>query len=113
MKTFIIAEAGVNHNGDLGLARQLVDVAAEAGADFVKFQTISADKLVTTQAPKAAYQVRSTGGNESQHEMIRKLELTRAMHEDLIAHCGRRGRRSTRRRAISEPSRSVATRTRS
>ena len=87
MKTLIIAEAGVNHNGDLALARQLIDVAAEAGADLVKFQTFSADRLVTAHASKADYQTKTTDAGESQHAMIRRLELTRDMHEALIAHC--------------------------
>lgn len=87
MKTLIIAEAGVNHNGDVALARQLIDVAAEAGADLVKFQTFSADRLVTTHARKADYQTKTTDAGESQHTMIRRLELTRDMHEVLIAHC--------------------------
>jgi N,N'-diacetyllegionaminate synthase len=87
VKTLIIAEAGVNHNGDLVLARQLVDVAADAGADMVKFQTFSADRLVAAHAPKADYQVQTTGADESQHAMLRRLELTREMHEALIAHC--------------------------
>lgn len=91
LKTLIIAEAGVNHNGDLALARELIDVAAEAGADLVKFQTFSADRLVTTDARKADYQDLSTGTDESQHAMIRRLELTRDMHEALIAHCKFRG----------------------
>ncbi len=87
MKTLIIAEAGVNHNGDLALARQLIDIAAEAGADVVKFQTFSADRLVTTYAKKASYQIETTDAGESHHAMIRRLELTREMHEALIAHC--------------------------
>jgi N,N'-diacetyllegionaminate synthase len=91
MKTLIIAEAGVNHNGDLALARQLIDVAADAGVDLVKFQTFSADRLVTEYAKKADYQVRTTGEDESQYAMIRRLELTREMHEELIAHCKLRG----------------------
>ncbi|MEO0867260.1 MAG: N-acetylneuraminate synthase family protein, partial [Cyanobacteria bacterium J06642_11] len=86
MKTLIIAEAGVNHNGDLAMAKRLVDVAATAGADLVKFQTFSADRLVTRQTPKAAYQTATTAQGESQHAMIRRLELTRPMHETLIAH---------------------------
>src|SRR3990172_10133637 len=86
-RTLIIAEAGVNHNGDLELARQLIDVAAEAGADMVKFQTFSADRLVTTHARKADYQTQTTDAGESQHAMICRLELTRDMHEALIAHC--------------------------
>ncbi len=91
MNVLIIAEAGVNHNGDLALARQLIDVAAEAGADLVKFQTFSADRLVTTHAKKADYQIQTTDAGESQHAMIRRLELTRDMHEALIAHCKVRG----------------------
>lgn len=91
MKTLIIAEAGVNHNGDLVLARQLIDVAAEAGADLVKFQTFSADRLVTIHAGKAEYQTKTTDAGESQHAMIRRLELTRDMHDALIVHCKLRG----------------------
>jgi len=90
-KTLIIAEAGVNHNGDINLARKLVDVAADAGADLVKFQTFAADKLVATHAKKADYQNQSSDAGESQHAMIRKLELTREMHEVLIGHCKSRG----------------------
>jgi N,N'-diacetyllegionaminate synthase len=87
----IIAEAGVNHNGDLELARRLVQAAAEAGADFVKFQTFSAERLLTRAAPKAEYQLSSTDPRESQLEMIRRLELTAQMHEQLVAECGARG----------------------
>ena len=90
MKTLIIAEAGVNHNGDIELAKKLIDVAAEAGADLVKFQTFSADRLVTQSALKAEYQVLATDKIESQHEMLRKLELTESMHHELINHCANR-----------------------
>ena len=90
MKTLIIAEAGVNHNGDLALARQLIDVAAGAGADLVKFQTFTADRLATRTAQKANYQNRTTTSTESQHEMLSRLELTDAMHYELIAHCATR-----------------------
>lgn len=86
-RTLIIAEAGVNHNGDLGLARQLIDAAAEAGADLVKFQTFNADRLATRTAQKAGYQTQTTGSKESQHEMLRRLELTAEIHKELIAHC--------------------------
>lgn len=89
-KTLIIAEAGVNHNGQLDLALQLIDAAAEAGADIVKFQTFSARRLVTPVAPKAGYQVAATGQQEGQYEMLRRLELTEAMHHELLAHCARR-----------------------
>lgn len=91
MRTLIIAEAGVNHNGDVSLARQLIDIAAEAGADLVKFQTFNADRLVTANARKADYQAQSTDAAESQHAMIRRLELTRETHETLITHCNSRG----------------------
>jgi N,N'-diacetyllegionaminate synthase len=91
MSTLIIAEAGVNHNGDLDLARRLVDVAAEAGADLVKFQTFSAERLATAQAAKADYQRQNTAAAESQHAMLRRLELDAAAHEMLIEHCRSRG----------------------
>jgi N,N'-diacetyllegionaminate synthase len=91
MKTLVIAEAGVNHNGDMNLARRLIDVAAESGADLVKFQTFSADRLVATHARKADYQTRTTDIGESQHAMIRRFELTRNMHEALISYCKERG----------------------
>jgi N,N'-diacetyllegionaminate synthase len=90
MKTLIIAEAGVNHNGNLSLAKQLVDVAAAAGADFVKFQTFSADRLATRKAEKADYQTQNGDSSESQYEMLHRLELTEAMHRQLIAHCATR-----------------------
>ena len=89
-RVLIIAEAGVNHNGDLGVAKQLIDAAAEAGADLVKFQTFSADKLATRSAKKADYQNVATGGGESQHEMLSRLELTESMHRELISHCNKR-----------------------
>jgi N,N'-diacetyllegionaminate synthase len=87
LKTLIIAEAGVNHNGDINLARELIDVAAEAGADFVKFQTFTADAISTINARKAEYQNKTTDADESQHAMIKRLELTRDMHGVLIEHC--------------------------
>ncbi|MFN7119120.1 MAG: N-acetylneuraminate synthase [Saprospiraceae bacterium] len=87
-KTCIIAEAGVNHNGDLELAKRLVEVAAEAGADFVKFQTFQAEKMVSASAKKADYQVQNTGNaDEGQLAMLKKLELSRAQHEILLQHC--------------------------
>ena len=89
-RTLIIAEAGVNHNGDLGLAKQLIDVAAEAGADLVKFQTFNADSLVTRTAKKAVYQTQTTDSNEPQYEMLRRLELSADIHNELIAHCAAR-----------------------
>ncbi|MFK8029517.1 MAG: N-acetylneuraminate synthase [Gammaproteobacteria bacterium] len=90
-KTLIIAEAGVNHNGDLDRAKQLIDAAAEAGADLVKFQTFNADRLVTRTAEKAEYQTKTTGKSESQHQMLRRLELDEGMHNELITHCEKRG----------------------
>lgn len=87
MKTLIIAEAGVNHNGDINMAKRLIDIAANSGADLVKFQTFSADRLVTHGAAKADYQILATNNTESQHDMLRKLELTESMHNELIAHC--------------------------
>jgi N,N'-diacetyllegionaminate synthase len=87
----IIAEAGVNHNGSIEIAEQLIETAAVAGADLVKFQTFSADRLVIGSASKADYQLETTSTSESQHEMIRKLELSREMHEELIAHCKKCG----------------------
>jgi N,N'-diacetyllegionaminate synthase len=86
-KVLVIAEAGVNHNGSLVTAKQLVDVASEAGADMVKFQTFSADRLVTMSANKAEYQNKTTGASESQYAMIKKLEISLEMHEDIIAYC--------------------------
>lgn len=86
-KTLIIAEAGVNHNGDINLAKRLIDVATDAGADLVKFQTFNANRQVTRTAKKANYQTQITDSSESQQEMLSKLELTEVMHHELIAHC--------------------------
>jgi len=91
MKTIIIAEAGVNHNGDISLAKKLIDIAADAGADLVKFQTFKSSKLVTLSAPKADYQSLLTGSSESQYMMLNKLELTESMHHELIAHSHSKG----------------------
>ncbi len=90
-KTLIIAEAGVNHNGDLSIARQLIDVAADAGADLVKFQTFDADQLVTLEADKAQYQKEGASPQESQYSMLKRLELNREQHEELVLHCKQRG----------------------
>ena len=91
MKTIIIAEAGVNHNGDISLAKKLIDIAADAGADLVKFQTFKSSKLVTLSAPKADYQSLLTGSSESQYTMLNKLELTESMRHELIAHSHSKG----------------------
>jgi len=87
---FIIAEAGVNHNGKIELAKKLVDVAAAAGADAVKFQTFKAENTVCSNACKADYQLETTNQDESQLEMLKKLELTAQMHEQLIDYCGQK-----------------------
>ena len=86
-KVFIIAEAGVNHNGSINLAKKLIDVASESGADAVKFQTFKAEKLVSKHAQKADYQKETTDKNESQFEMIKKLELDSDTHKELMAYC--------------------------
>lgn len=91
MKTLIIAEAGVNHNGDMSLAKELIAAAAEAGADLVKFQTFIAANIISRSAPKAEYQKGATDPQESQQEMVRKLELTRENHLELIAECQKQG----------------------
>jgi N-acetylneuraminate synthase len=88
---FVIAEAGVNHNGDLKMARALIDVAVEAGADAVKFQTFRAERLVTPDAPKAEYQLQTSGDSESQFEMLRRLELSADAHRELQSYCHERG----------------------
>ncbi|MDH4944077.1 N-acetylneuraminate synthase [Sulfurimonas sp. C5] len=86
-KVFIIAEAGVNHNGSIDLAKQLIDVAVEAGADAVKFQTFKTENLVSKNAQKADYQKETTDQEESQFDMIKKLELDIDTHKELISYC--------------------------
>ena len=90
-KTLIIAEAGVNHNGDMELAKQLIDVAAEAQVDYVKFQTFKADKLVTKTAKRAEYQDKNTADGDSQYEMLKKLELSDEDHALLFSYCKKKG----------------------
>ena len=86
-KVFIIAEAGVNHNGSLDLAKRLIEIAVDSGADAVKFQTFKAESLVSKNAQKADYQKQTTDASESQFDMIKKLELDVETHRELIAYC--------------------------
>ena len=87
MKTYIIAEAGVNHNGDIDIAHKLIDEAKRTGADCVKFQTFKAENLVTKTAPKANYQLKVTDTKESQFDMLKSLELNYDDYVGLINHC--------------------------
>lgn len=86
-KIYIIAEAGVNHNGKISIAKQMVDVACEAGVDAIKFQTFDAEKLVCKTAPKAEYQIENTGKEENQQEMLKKLQLSKAEFIELKTYC--------------------------
>lgn len=88
---FIVAEAGVNHNGSLDMARKLIDVAAQAGADAVKFQTFRAEKVISAFAPKATYQLETTDASESQLEMAKRLELSFAAFRELENYCHHQG----------------------
>ena len=90
MSVFIIAEAGVNHNGSIDLAKKLIDVASDAGADAVKFQTFKAENLVSKSASKAAYQQEATDKEESQYEMIKKLEFDVDTHKELMSYCAKK-----------------------
>ena len=87
MSIRIIAEAGVNHNGSMELAKQMVDKAKEAGADYIKFQTFQPEKLVSKYAQKAEYQKKATGNEESQLEMLQKLALTQSDFRELKKYC--------------------------
>ena len=92
MRTIIIAEAGVNHNGSIELAKKMIDVAVEAGVDYIKFQTFKANKLVTPQAKKAKYQQKKLKDHDdSQLAMLQKLELDEKAHIELIAYCKKKG----------------------
>ena len=87
MSVFIIAEAGVNHNGSIVLAKKLIDIASSAGADAIKFQTFKAKSLVTKKAKKANYQYHNTNNDETQYDMLSKLELNEYDHKELINYC--------------------------
>ena len=86
-KLFIIAEAGVNHNGSLDLAKKLIDIAVNSGSDAVKFQTFITEKCISKKSEKANYQKKNTNSNESQFEMIKKLEFDKTKHQELIQYC--------------------------
>ena len=87
MSVFIIAEAGVNHNGSIELAKKMIDLASDAQADAIKFQTFKAEKLVSKNAQKAEYQKKTTDSSESQFDMIKKLELDQDVHKELMNYC--------------------------
>ena len=89
--TFIIAEAGVNHNGDINLAKKLIDVAVEAGADAVKFQTFKAEEVISEVAPMAEYQKKNVGKERSQIEMVKELELSFDDFKELKDYCDEKG----------------------
>lgn len=90
-KTLIIAEAGVNHNGSLDMAIEMIDVAVECGADIVKFQTFKSEKVISRFATKAEYQTKTTDAEESQLDMVKKLELDEEQHRLLVQHCSTKG----------------------
>ena len=91
VRVIVIAEAGVNHNGDIELAKELIDVASEAGADYVKFQTFIAKKNISKAAPKADYQNANYGEQDSQLEMVKKYELSKEQHLELVEYCEQKG----------------------
>lgn len=89
--TFIIAEAGVNHNGDMSIAKRMVDVAVSCGVDAIKFQTFKADKLILRETTKAPYQTKTTNANESQYDMLKKLEMSKEQTIDIMEYCQKKG----------------------
>lgn len=89
--TFIIAEAGVNHNGDMSIAKRMVDVAVSCGVDAIKFQTFKADKLILRETTKAPYQTKTTDANESQYDMLKKLEMSKEQTIDIMEYCQKKG----------------------
>ena len=91
MKVFVIAEAGVNHNGSIKIAKKLIDVASNAGADAVKFQTFKAKNLATKNSKKASYQ-KNINSKENQFDMLKRLELNKKMHLQLIKHCKKKNK---------------------
>jgi len=90
-RTYIIAEAGVNHNGSVDIAKRMIDVAVRSGADAVKFQTFMPEEIACKDAPKAKYQERTTGSKESQFDMLKRLALDDDAHRKLIGYCSRKG----------------------
>jgi N-acetylneuraminate synthase/N,N'-diacetyllegionaminate synthase len=91
-KVIIIAEAGVNHNGNIDLAKKLIDVAVDASVDYVKFQTFKAETIVSPTAKKAAYQAKNIGDdNDSQFQMLKNLELSHENHLELMDYCNQKG----------------------
>ena len=89
-RVLIIAEAGVNLNGDMQIARDLVDVAAEAKVDYIKFQTFKADTLATKTAKRANYQIKNTGSSDTQYNLLKKLELSKEMHYEILSYCNQK-----------------------
>ena len=89
-KVTIIAEAGVNHNGSIRIAKKLIDIASDAGSDIIKFQTYKTENLITKNAPKAKYQKKTTNINETQFEVLKKLEINEKQHEVLIEYCSKK-----------------------
>jgi len=89
-RVFIIGEAGVNHNGDINIAKKLIDVAVDAGVDAVKFQTFKTENLILKEVEKAKYQKNTTGSNENQFDMLKKLEVTKEQNSELIDYCYRK-----------------------